>query len=77
MARAAGERGRDVLVEGDSRLFNQYELIVVSPGRHKAIDPAAGSDFANWIVSDEGQNLIAKFTIGGKQVFSPNGRGQD
>jgi len=73
----AGEHGRDILVEGDLQLFNQYEVIVVNPGRHKAIDPAAGSGFANWIVSDEGQNLIAKFTIGGKQVFFPNGRGQD
>lgn len=73
----SGERGRDVLVEGDSRLFNQYELIVVNPDRYKTIDPAAGSDFVNWIVSDEGRDLIAKFTIRGKQVFSPNGKGQN
>jgi tungstate transport system substrate-binding protein len=70
----AGERGREVLVEGDPRLFNQYELIVVSPHRYQTIDPAAGSEFANWIVSDEGRELITKFMIGGRQVFFPNGK---
>jgi tungstate transport system substrate-binding protein len=73
----AGERGRDVLVEGDPRLFNQYALIVVSPDRHRTIDPAAGSEFANWIASAEGREVIAKFTIGGKQVFFPGGKGQN
>jgi len=73
----SSERGREVLVKGDSRLFNQYELIVVNPDRYKTIDPAAGSDFANWIVSEEGRDLIAKFTIGGKQIFVPNGRRQE
>src|ERR1044072_3226127 len=73
----AGERGREVLVEGDSRLVNQYELIVVSPDRYKTIDPTAGSEFADWIISDEGRDLIAKFTSGGKQIFSPNGKEQN
>jgi tungstate transport system substrate-binding protein len=71
------QRGREILVEGDPRLFNQYELIVVDPEKHKTIDPAAGSEFADWIVSDEGQDMIARFKIGGSQVFFPNAKGQN
>jgi len=68
---------REILVEGDPRLFNQYELIVVSPERYKNIDPAAGAQFADWIASDEGQNLLAAFRIDGLQVFFPNAKGQN
>jgi len=67
----------EVLVEGDPRLFNQYELIVVNPAKHPNIDPAAGAQFADWIISEEGQALIAAFRIGDRQVFFPNAKGQD
>jgi len=75
---AHAEQGaREVLVEGDPRLFNQYELIVVNPKRYPNIDPSSGARFADWIASDEGQALIATFMIGGKQVFFPNAKGQN
>ena len=73
----AEQGGREVLVEGDRRLFNQYELIVVNPKKYPNIDAAVGAQFADWIASDEGQALIAKFTIGGRQVFFPNAKGQN
>src|SRR6476661_8788191 len=56
--------GREILVEGDPRLFNQYELIVVDPAKHPNINPATGAQFADWIISEEGQALIAAFRIG-------------
>ena len=69
-------KGR-VIVEGDPRLFNQYELIVVNPQKYPNLDPAAGARFADWIASDEGQAGIAQFKIGDKQVFFPNAKGQN
>jgi tungstate transport system substrate-binding protein len=75
---AHAEQGRrEILVEGDPRLFNQYELIVLNSQKYPNIDPAVGSRFADWIASDDGQALIAKFTIGGRQVFFPNAKGQN
>jgi tungstate transport system substrate-binding protein len=76
LARGANS-GREILVEGDPRLFNQYELVVVNAAKHQNIDPAAGAQFADWIASDEGQDLIAAFRIGGRQVFFPNAKGQN
>jgi len=69
--------GREILVEGDPRLFNQYELIVVDPAKHPNINPATGARFADWIASDEGQDLITAFMIADRQVFFPNAKGQD
>jgi len=52
-------------------------LIVVNPKKYANIDTALGSQFADWIASDEGQALISKFSIGGRQVFFPNAKGQN
>ncbi|HKS64451.1 MAG TPA: hypothetical protein VJT13_22300, partial [Xanthobacteraceae bacterium] len=71
------QRKGQVIVEGDPRLFNQYELIVVNPQKYPNLDPAAGARFADWLASDEGQAVIAQFKIGGKQVFFPNAKGQN
>lgn len=70
------QRKGEVLVQGDPRLFNQYEVIVVNPQKYPNLNPAAGAQFANWITSDEGQAAIAAFKIDGKQVFFPNAKGQ-
>jgi tungstate transport system substrate-binding protein len=67
----------EILVEGDPRLFNQYELIVVDPRKYQTVDPAAGAQFADWIASNEGQDVIAAFRIDGRQVFFPNAKGQN
>jgi tungstate transport system substrate-binding protein len=37
----------------------------------------AGTQFADWIASDEGQELIAGFRLEGQQVFFPNAKGQN
>ena len=61
-----------VLVEGDTRLFNQYGVIVVNPARHPHTKAALAQAFADWVVSGEGQGVIAAYKIGGEQVFFPN-----
>ncbi len=61
-----------VLVEGDTRLFNQYGVMVVNPARHPHVKKDLAQAFADWVVSPEGQSAIAAYKIGGEQLFFPN-----
>jgi tungstate transport system substrate-binding protein len=61
-----------ILVEGDKRLFNQYGVILVNPGKHPNVKRADAQAFIDWVVSDEGQKAIAACRIGGEQLFFPN-----
>lgn len=61
-----------ILVEGDSRLFNQYGVIMVNPARHPHIRKDDAQRFIDWLVSAGGQRSIAEFRIGGQQLFFPN-----
>ena len=61
-----------VLVEGDSKLFNQYGVIVVDPARHPHVKRDLAQAFADWVVSADGQASIAGYRIGGEQLFFPN-----
>ena len=61
-----------IIVEGDSKLFNQYGVILVNPRKHPHVKAAAGQRFIDWLVSAEGQGTIAAYKIGGEQLFFPN-----
>lgn len=61
-----------VLVEGDTRLFNQYGVMVVNPERHPHVKTAEARKFIEWIVSPAGQDAIAAYKIEGEQLFFPN-----
>ena len=63
-----------LLVEGDTRLFNQYGVIVVNPARHPNTKTALAQAFANWVLSSAGQARIADYQIGGEPLFFPNAR---
>ncbi|MEO8060439.1 MAG: extracellular solute-binding protein [Burkholderiales bacterium] len=63
-----------VLVEGDTRLFNQYGVIVVNPAKHPQTKTALAQSFADWVVSEKGQATIASYKIGGEQLFFPNAK---
>ena len=63
-----------VLVEGDTRLFNQYGVIVVNPARHPHTKTALAQAFADWIVSAPGQATVASYKIGGEQLFFANAK---
>jgi tungstate transport system substrate-binding protein len=70
--RNRGELG--VIVEGDTRLFNQYGVILVNPARHPHVKRDDGQKFIDWLVSKEGQKSIADYRIGGEQLFFPNAK---
>ncbi|TXH89387.1 extracellular solute-binding protein [Thauera aminoaromatica] len=61
-----------VLVEGDTRLFNQYGVTVVNPERHPHVKQAEARKFVEWVVSPAGQEAIAAYKIEGEQLFFPN-----
>ena len=61
-----------VLVEGDTRLFNQYGVMVVNPARHPHVKAQDAQKFVDWVVSPAGQTAIANYKIGGEQLFFPN-----
>ena len=61
-----------VLVEGDTRLFNQYGVMVVNPARHPHVKAQDAQKFVDWVVSPAGQTAIASYKIGGEQLFFPN-----
>ena len=61
-----------VLVEGDTRLFNQYGVMVVNPARHPQTKALEAQKFVDWVTSPAGQGVIAGYKIGGEQLFFPN-----
>ena len=75
MVPQAGSRCRGELViavGGDSRLFNQYGVMLVNPQKHKHVKKEIGLAFVDWLISAEGQKAIADYQIGGQQLFFPN-----
>jgi tungstate transport system substrate-binding protein len=61
-----------IVVEGDNKLFNQYGVILVNPGKHAHVKKDLGQAFIDWLVSPEGQKAIADHKINGEQLFFPN-----
>jgi tungstate transport system substrate-binding protein len=61
-----------VLVEGDTKLFNQYGVIVVNPAKHPHTKTELAQAFSDWVVSPDGQSTVAAYKIEGEQLFFPN-----
>ena len=61
-----------LLFEGDPPLHNQYSVIVVNPARHTHVKLALAQRFADWLLTDRGQQAIADYHIDGDQLFFPN-----
>ena len=70
-----GNKGNlEILVEGDPQLFNQYGIILVNPEKHPHVKAEAGQKFIDWVLSEEGQQLIGDYKINGQQAFFPNAK---
>jgi tungstate transport system substrate-binding protein len=61
-----------IVVEGDTKLFNQYGVILVNPAKHPNVKRVEGQAFIDWILAPEGQDAIKSFRINGEQQFFPN-----
>lgn len=67
----------EVLVEGDEDLYNQYGVIPVSPEACPGVNAQGAQAFADWLLSEAGQEAIAAYQVDGQQLFFPNAPGQD
>lgn len=66
--------GLDILVSGDSKMFNPYGVIAVNPKKYADINYDGAMKFIDWITSPEGQKAIADFRPSGEQLFFPSAK---
>lgn len=66
--------GLDILVEGDKSLLNIYHVIEVNPKKFEKINAEGGKAFADFMVSDTAQKMIATFGVDkfGSPLFFPD-----
>jgi len=64
--------GHKILFEGDPPLFNQYGVVPVSPNHCPNVKAALAKQFADWLLSADGQAAIAAYRRNGAQLFFPN-----
>ena len=65
-------RSLAVLVEGDSKLFNQYGVMAVNPAKHPHVNAADAQKFVDWLTSSAGQSVISSYKIDNDPVFFAN-----
>jgi tungstate transport system substrate-binding protein len=63
-----------VLVEGDVLLLNPYAIILVNPEKYPQRNYKGALQLAKWMISEEGQSLIANFKKDGETLFKPIAR---
>jgi tungstate transport system substrate-binding protein len=61
-----------VLVEGDPRLLNRYDMILLNPEKHPVPKQALAQRFAQWLLSPEGQAAIGGYEVAGERLFHPS-----
>jgi tungstate transport system substrate-binding protein len=62
-----------IVLEGDTALFNQYGVMAVNPEKFKTVKYKEAMEFVNWLISKEGQGVIAAFKDkNGNALFIPN-----
>jgi len=61
-----------IIVEGDPRLINRYDVIELNPRKHGAARLDAAKVFAEWLVSTAGQQAIGAYQVNGQQLFKPS-----
>jgi len=68
----ANKRDLVVSIEGDSHLFNRYDVIELDPKRHPPAQIAAAAKLASWLLSPAGQNSIGAYRVKDAQLFHPS-----
>ena len=63
--------GMKILLQGDRRLLNRYDVILLNPQTHPQAKQAPAHRFAAWLSSAEGQAAIGSYTMAGQRLFHP------
>lgn len=58
-----------ILVEGDSRLINEYGVTTLVPASNRAVNQRDADAFAAWVVSPAARALISGYRIEGERAF--------
>ena len=61
-----------LLYAGDPRLFNQYSVILVNPRRYSQLKTDLARQFADFMCSAEGQQVIGAYKVADTVLFMPN-----
>lgn len=63
----------EVLLQGDPLLRNLYHVMEVNPTKFATVNAAGARAFADFLLSDEGQDIIARFGVDrfGEPLFVP------
>ena len=68
-----GNKQNHVMVlEGDPPLHNQYSVIAVNPAKHAHVKIELTQTFIDWLLSKQGQQLIASYRVQDEQLFFLN-----
>jgi tungstate transport system substrate-binding protein len=67
----SNKAGMKIVLEGDARLLNRYDVILLNPQTHPLARQAPARRLADWFASPEGQSAIASYTRGGQKLFHP------
>ena len=62
-----------LLLEGDTRLINLYDVIELNPARHGWRKLDLAKKLADWLVSPAGQAAIGEYEMAGRKLFHPVG----
>ncbi len=63
--------GLRIVLEGDPRLLNRYDVILLNPRIHPQAKQEPAHRFAEWLASPEGQAAIGGYMIAGQRLFHP------
>ena len=66
------KRDLTVLVQGDPRLLNRYDVILLDPKKHPEAKHEPARRFADWLASPDGQAAIGAYEVNGEQLFHPS-----
>lgn len=60
-----------IVLEGDPVLFNQYGVMAVNPEEHPHVKYDYALMYIEFLMSDEGQDLINSYQVNGETLFFP------
>nr|WP_255554901.1 substrate-binding domain-containing protein [Moritella sp. 24] len=63
-----------IVAQGDKRLFNPYQVILVNPSRYPDINYQGAKTFSDWLVNPKAQTMINSYKRGGEQLFVANAK---
>ena len=59
----------EIMVQGDKRLFNPYQVILVNPSRYPDINYQGAKTFSDWLVNSKAQTMINNYQRHNEQLF--------